>query len=183
MPAPIKSLGRIPLTDPEIVFRALWCEGKISYSLKNSGGRDPRWPLPARPGTRTADCIGFALWCFGIDRFQVNYPFYGGWINTDSMIMDVTGGRTHFTPLLENKFPHMIVVGSKKVFGHGPNMGHIGIVLSAGEVIHCNGSHNGVSRGRETWWLNWPKYYRVVPREQFPTTKPPPPIPRSIVSG
>lgn len=203
----IKSFGRIPLSPEEIIHRAKWCVGKLTYSLEQAGGRDPKWPLPARPGTRSSDCIGMVFWAFGLDRYQPDYPHYGGHINTDSLIMDAVyeyttpvinqtgkiigtqrhlGTRKKFSQLTENTFPHMLVVGSKKIFGHGPRMGHIGVVIEPGRVIHCNGSRNGCTVGAESWWMSWPKFYRIIPREDWkarPPTEPPPIPTKKVVSG
>lgn len=83
------------------------------YLLKDhNGGKDPtaadpfdRWPHAGADGisreARTADCIGGASWCGGFDRYQpVRFAhLYGGWINTDSMILDAQGPEKCFVRL------------------------------------------------------------------------------------
>ena len=75
----------------------------------HNGGKDPTAPDPfdrwSNPGSsfvnRTADCIGGASWCGGFDRYQATRfaHLYGGWINTDSMLLDATGPKKCFVAL------------------------------------------------------------------------------------
>src|SRR5262245_30051452 len=69
----------------------------IHYRLRNyNGGRDPFATDPATRWTdehgfrhATCDCAGFAAWCLGFDRYQPeHFPYWGGWINTDSAIWE-----------------------------------------------------------------------------------------------
>lgn len=104
------------LTLPQVAERAkrLGDPANVTgfYLLKeHNGGKDPtapdpfdRWTFQDHDGNdhtaATADCIGGALWNTGADRYQpVRFPYYDGWINTDSMLDDVFGKRQCFVPL------------------------------------------------------------------------------------
>lgn len=103
------------LTLAQVAARALqlgapdFVDGYYLLSEHN-GGKDPTAPDPfdrwSNPGStfvnRTGDCIGGASWCGGFDRYQpVRFAhLYGGWINTDSMLLDATGPRKCFEPLV-----------------------------------------------------------------------------------
>lgn len=95
----------IPLSLDERAARLEWlyrhelaANRPALYSLKagETGGRDPEAKLPfslCDDGRLRADCTGVALWGQGIDRYQPRRfaPLYGGWINTDSMLIDAIG--------------------------------------------------------------------------------------------
>lgn len=111
------------------------------YLLKDhNGGKDPtaddpfdRWFEADATGRvferRTADCIGGAAWCGGFDRYQPKRfaHIYGGWINTDSMLLDALGPRKCFEPL-DRPLPGCFVVAPSHSPGHV--IGHIGVVVS-----------------------------------------------------
>jgi hypothetical protein len=71
----------------------------IGYRLEDeNGGRDPfaphceDWSYGLR--TPTADCIGFVLWCSGIDRYQPTYHgSRGGWLNCISLLDDANRAK------------------------------------------------------------------------------------------
>jgi hypothetical protein len=69
--------------------------GLYSLSAGDNGGSDPYAPGPwSVDGKRkTSDCIGTASWARGFDRFQPKRfaHLYGGYINTDSMLLDAVG--------------------------------------------------------------------------------------------
>lgn len=87
----------IPLTAAEVVARAKKHVNTGRYTLipGYNGGTDPEASSPFGP-TGKADCIGFALYCQGYDRFQEKLfmpekgkqeAIYGGWINTNSILI------------------------------------------------------------------------------------------------
>jgi hypothetical protein len=107
------------------------------YLLKeHNGGKDPTAPDPfdrwSRPGSSfvnvTADCIGGASWCGGWDRYQPERfaHLYGGWINTDSMLLDARGPAKCFVELPRPE-PGCFVVCASGTPGHA--VGHIGTVV------------------------------------------------------
>lgn len=74
------------------------------YTLRpgQNGGADPNatspWTItPDGKGVihKSCDCIGCALWARGLDRYQPTRfaHLYGGYINTDSLLMDALGVR------------------------------------------------------------------------------------------
>ena len=78
---------------------------KTTYIL-GAGGRDPKasTPLTKRNGAVGSDCVGFTSWALGHDRFQPeSFPYYDGWINTDSLIMDANGERSWYEPIARPK--------------------------------------------------------------------------------
>lgn len=83
----------------------------INYRLDDSGllgGRDPERPHCAdwSYGLRvpTSDCIGFALWASGIDRYQ---PEFNGtnehWLNCRSLLDDAEGDMVFCRTLLSGE--------------------------------------------------------------------------------
>lgn len=109
----------------------------IYYLLKDhNGGKDPtasdpadRWTESGRAFVnRTCDCIGGACWVGGWDRYQpVRFAYlYGGWINTDSMLMDARGKQKCFRTIPEPE-PGCYVVCASGSPGH--RIGHIGTVV------------------------------------------------------
>lgn len=69
----------------------------IGYVL-GAGGKDPHAPDPRseKDGKFGLDCTGGDAYASGISRFQKNFPLYGGWINTDSIVADARGDQTLF---------------------------------------------------------------------------------------
>jgi len=146
----------VPLTPEQVVARALYLAGEVGadaldpyvrdpapecpviyYRLQDhNGGTDPTAPDPATrwrtDGGLTAitcDCAGAAAWCSGYDRFQPQRfaHLYGGWINTNSMILDASGPRRCFVPL-ERPEPGCLIVCKSGSPGH--KVGHVGVVVS-----------------------------------------------------
>jgi hypothetical protein len=78
----------------------------IGYRLEDeNGGRDPYaahcadWSYGLR--TPTADCIGFVLWCSGLDRYQPSYKgSREGWLNCVSLIDDADGSKVWCEPVI-----------------------------------------------------------------------------------
>lgn len=128
----------------------------IYYRLKDyNGGKNPKAPHPASiwyekdengipRERRTCDCIGGAAWIGGWDRYQpVRFShLYGGWINTDSMLMDANGPRKCFAKI-DRPVPGCYVVCASGSPGH--KVGHIGTVISVPD--------NWDASRRESWQL------------------------------
>ncbi len=175
----------VPLTLAERAARLEWLYGieKVSsapglYSLKSgeTGGRNPAALTPfaaCEDGRQRADCTGVAMWGQGIDRYQSEsrFPLYGGWINTDSMLMDalsertITGSggrvpkRAMFREVHEAQPGHLIVypavydqgVKAKGSIGHVVTVVEVrctewpGLAAAAGDIIvvHCHGGRIG----------------------------------------
>lgn len=155
----------------------------INYHLKYpNGGTDPEAINPQDMHTGGCDCIGFAAWCAGFDRYQPKkFPLYDGYINTDSMVMEATQWGRWFT-FLDKPEPGCFIVSPsyfsklrlKRVIGH------IGVVVDASEygtkglaglqVVHCSSSNAkrpGNKNKSAVWktdglvWKNYPKTYFV----------------------
>lgn len=77
----------------------------IAYRLEDAnGGKDPfaahcaDWSYGNR--TPTSDCIGLALWCSGLDRFQPRYVgTRGNWLNCASLLDDADGAKVWCEPI------------------------------------------------------------------------------------
>ncbi len=74
--------------------------GYYTLTSGENGGGNPHAPgpwsiIPVKGGRskKRSDCIGCYMWARGLDRYQpVNFGhIYGGYINTDSMLMDALG--------------------------------------------------------------------------------------------
>lgn len=110
------------------------------------------------PVPHASDCIGFVMWCLGIDRYQPKtFPLYGGWMNTDSIIADARGGQTWWTevPRWQAVAGDLVVYPSSRL----GSKGHVGIVAdvrkaqqSLGktptsewtdclDIVHCSSGH------------------------------------------
>lgn len=74
----------------------------VGYRLEaENGGDDPTaagcWDWSYNDRAPTADCIGFALHCLGIDRMQPGYKgSRGEWLNCQSICDDAAGARRFF---------------------------------------------------------------------------------------
>lgn len=105
------------------------------YKL-GAGGRNPSAPTPftVRDGILGSDCIGFVLWCLGLDRYQPKaFPYYEGWINTDSAIMDARGEQSIFEEC-EPELGCLVIFPSIHKDGRMVRMGHVGIVVGLPEM-------------------------------------------------
>lgn len=72
----------------EVLARARRLVDTGSYSLEQglNGGNDPTATGPYSHGSvGTADCVGVGMYIQGIDRYQPQIPYYGGWVNTNSV--------------------------------------------------------------------------------------------------
>ena len=101
----------------------------INYRLEEAnGGSDPGaedccdWSFGNR--TPTSDCIGFVLWCSGIDRKQPGYiGTRGEWLNCASLMDDAKGAQ---------RFCQLLRMGEKERPGDWlMTRDHIGIVVRA----------------------------------------------------
>jgi len=165
----------------EILHLALRTVGtKIVYHLKYpNGGTDPDDSMPCDFQTWYCDCIGFAAWAAGFDRFQPKkFPYYDGYINTDSMVTEATKQGKWFTVLSKPEPGCFIVAASfwRKLPYPKRVIGHIGVVVDASEyatkglaglqVVHCSSSNakrpgnknqSAVWKTDGTVWKNYPK--------------------------
>lgn len=107
---------------------------KAKYIL-GEGGRNPANLTPFTPNAKGAlgsDCIGFVLWCLGIDRYQPKlFTHYDGWMNTDSIMQDAkTGIGGGLWKLLDRPERGCLVIfPSIHKNGKMTRMGHVGIVV------------------------------------------------------
>lgn len=126
--------------DPWVRKPAEHCATGYYLLKEHNGGKDPsapdpfdRWPFQDKDGNWltaiTADCIGGASWIGGWDRYQpVRFAhIYGGWINTDSMLLDARGPAKCFREMPRPE-PGCYVVCASGSRGHA--VGHIGTVVS-----------------------------------------------------
>jgi hypothetical protein len=111
-----------------------WTTQKAKYIL-GEGGRNPLNLSPFTPnenGKLGSDCIGFVLWCLGIDRYQPKrFTYYSGWMNTDSIIADAkTGVGGGLWKILTRPEPGCLVIfPSLWKNGKMTRMGHVGLVV------------------------------------------------------
>lgn len=122
---------KVPVTAHEAVERAKRTALGLAKYILGAGGRNPEAdnPFTSKNGALGSDCIGFVLWCLGLDRLQPDYPFYGGWINTDSMLMDVDEHQTRFKEIDRPVPGCCVVYPSIWKDGKMVRMGHIGLVV------------------------------------------------------
>ncbi len=120
----------VKLSRKEIVERALFGIIAVPRAPRgapaDAGNRPPHYRLPYPNGgddptraygiygephcfawaygdrTPVADCIGFALYCLGVDRYQPGYTgTNGAWLNCKSIVDDANGPRKFFTRATE----------------------------------------------------------------------------------
>jgi hypothetical protein len=161
--------------------------GLIHYHLAYpNGGADPNVGYPQDKQTGGCDCIGFAAWCAGFDRYQPKkFPLYDGYINTDSMIEEAVQSKPggHWFETLPNPEPGCFIVAAsfwKKLPLPRRVIGHIGVVTDCSEwatkglkgihVVHCSPSNvhrPGNVNGSAVWktdgtvWAGYPRVYFV----------------------
>lgn len=111
-----------------------WSTQKAKYIL-GEGGREPTNATPFTPdkkGTLGSDCVGWVLWCLGIDRYQPKlFTYYDGWMNTDSIIDDAksgVGGKL-WKLLKRPEVGSLIIFPSLRSGGKMTRMGHVGLVV------------------------------------------------------
>ena len=123
------------------------------YKL-GAGGRNPKaeTPFTVRDGVLGSDCIGFTLWCLGIDRYQPKtFPYYDGWINTDSAIADAKGKKTYFEVVTRPQPGDQIVYPSIRKDGKMTRMGHVGLVVEVPSEWHPDFSFSLPPKERKEW--------------------------------
>ncbi len=177
----------------DIHERASAMVGKnIHYHLQYpNGGTDPEASEPCDRQTRGCDCIGFAAWAAGFDRYQPGgkgigklsaFPYYDAYINTDSMVLEATERGKWFSVLKEPESGCFIVAKSywRKLPYPKRVIGHIGVVVDCSEwatkglkgigVVHCSPSNvkrPGNKNGSAVWktdgtvWAGYPKVYFI----------------------
>ena len=131
----------------------------IVYKL-GAGGRNPDNLSPAtfKDGVLACDCSGFVAWCWGFDRYQDNhvgknqwdgksnarpglfgyFPYYGGWINTDSMLEDAFDSNIDWFSHLNYPIPGCIVAYGSTGEDNNKRIGHEGLVISTPEYFDKN---------------------------------------------
>lgn len=161
----------LPLTLEERLQRALtWAdrEAKLAnepertlYRL-DAGKNGGRNPFADHPGSlwkdeegnthRSLDCVGAVCYWDGIDRYQPEtFPIYGGWMNTDAILLDARGWhgvkpkdwerRVELAPrswweVVHRPYPGCnLVYGSVNRGGAGGRIGHIAKVVSLDSSI------------------------------------------------
>lgn len=178
----------LPLTRDQVVARAFaqlrlvaephkfsppeFVASPVAYRLDDSGqlgGDDPTaphcadWSFGYR--TLTADCIGFALYCAGIARYQPDYKgLNGSWLNTDSVVADAQRIRRFFDTVdagEEVKPGDLMVTRSKYTLGVMTKRGHIGVIVRPAPsaafndlVIDCSPFHGrttAIGLRKEPW--------------------------------
>ncbi len=129
----LQGLHYYPTSRESAVARAWLIAGTRPTRYKlGAGGRNPSAPTPftVRDGILGSDCIGFVLWCLGLDRYQPKvFPYYEGWINTDSAIMDAKGKRSVFELIDRPELGSMVIYPSLWKAGKMIRMGHVAIVV------------------------------------------------------
>jgi hypothetical protein len=148
----------------DVIKKAKSMLGKgIRYKL-GAGGRNPnnRTPETIRDGILGCDCAGYVAWAWGFDRFQeanmwytrrpgqfnpavpikeghpVGYrafDYYGGWINTDSMMEDSLDNNNDWFINLDSPVPGCIVSYGSTGKGSSRRIGHEGLVIAAPAVF------------------------------------------------
>lgn len=146
----------------EAINRARRIAALKSKYVLGAGGRNPGADVPfttkkLKDGSIVlgSDCIGFVLWCLGLDRYQpvdgvaIEYPFYEGWINTDSMLMDVHANQVEFTSVfdVDARPGDMVVYPSIWKNGKMIRMGHIGLVVEVTKHRQSVNSHSEFMKG------------------------------------
>lgn len=153
-----KVLDLLPTQRVDRALYALEWHRFVQYSLYEgqAGGFDPsapdcgsRWATGTKAKTKnyiTSDCVGFALWAYGMDRFQKDdFPLYGGWMNTNSLVAAANDPKVKEVRRLAELVPGCLLVYPSA----RPNplrwYGHIGMYVgtpvdaTVPSVVHCHG--------------------------------------------
>lgn len=177
-----------PITIPDVLRRARADYPDIQYCMAQgkNGGTTPRSSSPASTwhdskgrSYHTSDCVGFALWCLGMDRWQPGisgrgaFPEYGGWINTNSALTEARTDDRKDPWFTEGPAP---TVGGLVVFPSYRRLGfrrpgHVGVVVEVPAewdssekdcwrklvVAHCHGpalKGPAIDRSHTDAWRN-----------------------------
>lgn len=152
----------LALTREEVVARALSSavvvedpSARIYYSAERgrNGGTDPEAltcaSLYRRSGNlvATADCVGFASWAAGFDRYQPKRATsYGGWLNQASILMETRRAGGMFRALAAPELGCIAVIDDiRDAAGKRTRPGHVGIVVELTPVVkvaHCSPSNH-----------------------------------------
>jgi hypothetical protein len=148
----------LDLTAEQRVQRAIHALGAhkfVQYCLDSgkNGGFDPaapdcgsRW----QKGSKTivsSDCVGFALWAYGVDRYQRgDFPLQGGWMNTTALVTCANldpGIQGNPVVKLDQPRPGCLLVYPRNLL-RGRRYGHIGMYIGkawdgVNRVVHCHG--------------------------------------------
>lgn len=136
-----------PIVVPDILKRAKRDYPDVQYSMVEgkNGGTTPRsnegpssvWHDKGGRTYHTSDCVGFALWCLGLDRYQPGvsgrgaFPVYGGWINTDSALEEARTDNRKDPWFTEGPAPSpgglVVFPGYRRLGVRRP--GHVGVVV------------------------------------------------------
>lgn len=106
----------------------------VRYVL-GAGGVDPTAGTPVAAHWKSrivgVDCIGWALWCWGIARLQPTFPEYGGYINCDSAIIDARHAAVWFELLERPERGALLVWPSIDIDHDGDRdrIGHVSMIL------------------------------------------------------
>lgn len=153
----------------------------VVYHLEYpNGGTDPTAYSPEDPDTKGCDCIGFACWCGGFDRFQPGkFPMYDGYINTDSMLEEAMGKGQWFTAS-ERPTEGSFIVGHtfrNKLMRRV--IGHIGVVVDCSEwdtkglngihVVHCSPYNYQFTGNKSAIWKTSGAIWGSYPTMKFVT--------------
>lgn len=158
----------LELSQVGMVARAVSQVGKDVRYVMGAGGNNPSAKGPGTAPGVSSDCVGFVAWACGFDRYQPGrFEYYGGWINTDSMLLDATGKQGFFKPMLELIYPHLIVYPSTFREGKRVRVGHVGLVVDAGRVVHCSAGNQrrlgrAIDYGPESIWTRHPACARLL---------------------
>jgi hypothetical protein len=155
---------RLSLTTAERLARAeaarvVPTTGRIWY-LVGAGGKDPEashcGSRAASDGRLVADCVGFALWAYGVDRYHENGRGVMTWFNQNSIYAEALNLVGHAAKCWRFCEPY---VGCLALI-RGPiagdsRVGHIGMVTGIDMttpdgwlVTHCSPSnHRRVGQG------------------------------------
>lgn len=177
-------LGLSPSDVVDRATLALRVDTEIQYCADpgKNGGTSPaapfcasRWRLDGR-WVVTSDCVGFATWCLGTDRWldgpdEDQAP--DTWYNTDSMLADAAVRRRYFHSV-EIPIPSdLVVFPSTYRAGKRVRMGHVGVLVQVpagvtasnraswklAEVAHCHGppmAGTAITRATARTWSKHP---------------------------
>ena len=121
----------IPISAKQAVTRALLATLSPARYKLGAGGKDPSLPYPmsSLDGVFGSDCVGFVAWALGFDRFQEKeFSTFGGWINTDSILLDAAGNREFFEFTDKPRAGDLVVFPSLLKDGKRIRIGHVALV-------------------------------------------------------
>lgn len=147
-----KVLDLTPKQRTDRAFYAFSTHRFIQYCLTSgrNGGFDPaapdcgsRWQR-GKQTVITSDCVGFALWAYGVDRYQKgDFPLQGGWMNTTSIVEAAKAPQIGCVVPLAELAPGCLLVYPRNLL-RGRRYGHIGLYIGKyydgiARVVHCHG--------------------------------------------